>query len=69
MATEKELRRSDGLEEELRMLYGCGVGAKAIRWLAMGQELRRLYGFGTGAKVDNVALVQELRIFNIWFGG
>ncbi len=34
MATEQGLRRSDGLEEELRMLYGYGAGAKAIRWLA-----------------------------------
>jgi hypothetical protein len=33
MAMEHELKRSDGLEEELRILYGYGAGAKAIRWL------------------------------------
>jgi hypothetical protein len=33
MAVEQEQKLSDGLEEELRMLYGYGAGAKAIRWL------------------------------------
>jgi hypothetical protein len=31
MAMEQEQKLSDGLEEELRMLYGYGAGAKAIR--------------------------------------
>ncbi len=33
IASNHELKRSDGLEEELRMLYGYGAGAKVIRWL------------------------------------
>jgi hypothetical protein len=36
MAMEHGIKLSDGLEEELRMLYGYGVEAKAIRWLGGG---------------------------------
>jgi hypothetical protein len=46
MATEHEVRRSDGLEKELRMLYYYGAGAKQIRRLWNRSQSRA----GAGAK-------------------
>jgi hypothetical protein len=51
MATEQELRRSDGLKEELRRrFYGYVAGTKAIVWL-WNRSQYRYCGSGAAARV------------------